>query len=200
MIFARTCRNGGQMKKTGKCLKCGSGEITNPSPSRFQVKIGIIIVLMMVFASAGLIYSAEYNHQQDVVYGYKDGMALVMDVFSPKEKGNGAGFDFHQWDDATDRFERVTDPEEFRNLLKKSCSITHVSVTTPPILLFHGDEDEVVPIQQSNLLVARLQEFGVEHKLVVAKGKGHGWDEPLENEYTEVLNWFGNYLLGTKKQ
>jgi acetyl esterase/lipase len=32
-----------------------------------------------------------WNHQQDVVYGYKDGMALVMDVFTPSGNRNGAG-------------------------------------------------------------------------------------------------------------
>ena len=33
--------------------------------------------------------AAEWDHQQDVVYGYKDGMALVMDVFTPKDSQNG---------------------------------------------------------------------------------------------------------------
>jgi hypothetical protein len=39
--------------------------------------------------SIGQIYTVEYNHQMDVVYGYKDGMALVMEVYSPKGKGHG---------------------------------------------------------------------------------------------------------------
>ncbi len=33
----------------------------------------------------------EYDHQQDVVYGYKDGLALVMDVYTPKTDLNSAG-------------------------------------------------------------------------------------------------------------
>ena len=33
--------------------------------------------------------AAEWDHQQNVVYGYKDGMGLVMDVFTPKNSQNG---------------------------------------------------------------------------------------------------------------
>jgi len=33
----------------------------------------------------------EFDQQQDVVYGYKDGMALVMDVYVPKKARNGVG-------------------------------------------------------------------------------------------------------------
>jgi hypothetical protein len=37
--------------------------------------------------------NAQYVHQKDVIYGYKHGMALIMDVFTPAngEKRNGAG-------------------------------------------------------------------------------------------------------------
>jgi hypothetical protein len=32
----------------------------------------------------------KWMHEQDVVYGYKNGMALVLDVFSPTDERNGA--------------------------------------------------------------------------------------------------------------
>ena len=43
-----------------------------------------------------------------------------------------------------------------------------------PCLLIHGDKDSLVPIQQSEVFVAKLKECGVPHKLEVRKGVGHG--------------------------
>jgi acetyl esterase/lipase len=47
--------------------------------------------------SPSLASSAEgpdYDRKQDVVYGRKHGMALTLDIFSPKEKANGLGLIF----------------------------------------------------------------------------------------------------------
>lgn len=33
--------------------------------------------------------SVEYTRKEDVIYGRKDGLAMTMDVFTPKEKANG---------------------------------------------------------------------------------------------------------------
>ena len=102
--------------------------------------------------------------------------------------------DFHYWDEETQLFERVVNPEERKAILRRCSPITHASADSPPILLLHGDEDEVVPIQQSELFAARLKEVGVEHRLIVARGKGHGW-EPSEGELNEIIGWFDQYLL-----
>ncbi len=53
------------------------------------IKLGIVLsILFIPFLSFS---NVEFNHQKDVVYGYKDGMALVMDIYSPKEESNKAG-------------------------------------------------------------------------------------------------------------
>ncbi|MBT4497777.1 MAG: prolyl oligopeptidase family serine peptidase [Gemmatimonadetes bacterium] len=103
--------------------------------------------------------------------------------------------DFHNWDEEAQRYERVIDPEETKAIFRQCSPTTHISADTPPTLLLHGDEDERIPIQQSELFAARLRELGVPHKLIVAKGKGHGWDPPLENELNEIWGWFDRYLL-----
>ena len=46
----------------------------------------VSLVLMSSFAS-----SAEAEVLRDIVYGHKDGMALVMDVYQPDGNANGAG-------------------------------------------------------------------------------------------------------------
>jgi dipeptidyl aminopeptidase/acylaminoacyl peptidase len=53
--------------------------------------------------------------------------------------------------------------------------ITHVSASSAPMLLFHGDADETVPFHQSELMVAAMRKAGAEVKFVRLPGGGHGF-------------------------
>ena len=44
--------------------------------------------------------------------------------------------------------------------------ITYVDGNDPPVLLMHGDADEIVPVSQSRILAARLREHDVEVEYV----------------------------------
>jgi dipeptidyl aminopeptidase/acylaminoacyl peptidase len=73
-----------------------------------------------------------------------------------------------------------------------------VTPRSAPTLLIHGDKDELIPLQQSEVFAARLKEAGVPVKLVVKKDKGHGglW---MLNDLPTVADWFDEQLLGKKK-
>lgn len=105
-----------------------------------------------------------------------------------------AAYDFHMWDDKFKRFERILDSVGKKEIYRRNSPLSHVSEDDPPILLIHGDQDNVVPIQQSKLMASRLAEVGVTFKLLTMKGQGHGWNAPLENETEEVLGWFDKNL------
>ena len=51
-----------------------------------------------------------------------------------------------------------------------------------PTLIIHGDADELVPLQQSELIIAKFKEAGVPAELVVKKGAGHGWATMLVDD------------------
>jgi dipeptidyl aminopeptidase/acylaminoacyl peptidase len=59
---------------------------------------------------------------------------------------------------------------------------------TGPLLLFHGSEDPVVPIAQSDLLVERIRRGGGDVDYVVYDGEGHGFRDPLNqrDEYART--------------
>jgi len=49
-----------------------------------------------------------------------------------------------------------------------------VSADDPPFLILHGDQDDQVPLDQSQRLDAALKAAGVASTLVVLPGAGHG--------------------------
>ncbi len=69
----------------------------------------------------------------------------------------------------------------------------HVSSKTPPTLIIHGDADLLVPIQQSQLFMKKLEEAGVPHELVVRPGKAHGWPT-LGEDVGIFVDWFDKHL------
>ena len=64
-------------------------------------------------------------------------------------------------------------PDKFPDLYAKASPVTHVTKDDPPILLIHGDKDTVVPLQQDELLDAKLTRVGVPHSMVLKNGRGH---------------------------
>ncbi|MHC5162576.1 MAG: SGNH/GDSL hydrolase family protein, partial [Planctomycetota bacterium] len=107
----------------------------------------------------------------------------------------GGPFDFHTWDDDRGAFMRVEDPQERRKIFAECSPISHVDGDDPPTLLFHGDKDRVVPIQQSEEFLKRMTDAGAICKLVVMPDKGHGWGEPVRDEREQMLDWFDRHLL-----
>ncbi len=110
-----------------------------------------------------------------------------------------ASFDFTRFDPNIRALVKVTDAAERRELLRQASPIAHVTKDSPPTLLIHGDKDEVVPLQQSQVLAARLKEAGVPVKLVVHKDGGHPWPDFWRADGTQLADWFDAYLKPTPR-
>ena len=92
-----------------------------------------------------------------------------------------ASFDYRELDKKTMLWERITDPEKLREISRSMSPIYHVSADSPPTLIFHGDQDKLVPLQQSESFIEKLKEAGVLAKLVVRNGAGHGWPDMIKD-------------------
>jgi len=57
----------------------------------------------------------------------------------------------------------------------KASPLTYVSKDDPPCLIMHGNKDNLVPYQQSELLRDALQKAGVSVTLKIIEGAGHGF-------------------------
>ncbi len=65
--------------------------------------------------------------------------------------------------------------QENKEKCSKANPITYVSKDAPPFLIMHGDKDDTVPINQSELLHEALKKAGVDSTFEVVKGAGHGF-------------------------
>lgn len=63
------------------------------------------------------------------------------------------------------------------NILQAS-PVTHVTPDDPPFLLIHGEQDTVVPYEQSQLMYERLVEMNVPAQLITVQNAGHS---PIES-------------------
>ena len=108
-----------------------------------------------------------------------------------------AAFDYRQLDKPSRLWVPITDPEQLTEIARQISPVYHVTPDDPPTLIIHGDQDKLVPLQQSELIVAKLKKAGVETKLVVKQGAGHGW-LGLGSDLAQLVAWFDQHLKKTK--
>jgi acetyl esterase/lipase len=75
--------------------------------------------------------------------------------------------------------------------------IYYITAKLPPTLIIHGDQDKVVPLQQSESFKKRAQDVGAAQvKLIIRHGRGHGWGDFWKSpeDITAFADWFDEYL------
>jgi acetyl esterase/lipase len=138
-----------------------------------------------------------------------------------------AGFEGEGWTDQSSRVQAVVDlygPTDFANgnsnfitlkliqdafgatnttdpILIKANPVTYVSSRAPPFLILHGDKDNLVDLQQSADLDARLKAAGADSTFVVITNLAHGYapfgrkSRPNNDELSNLIaDFFDRYL------
>ena len=117
----------------------------------------------------------------------------TLDKNPPKNyKDIAPAFDIREFDPATGLLERIT-PKRRQEIARDISPINHVAKGAAPTLIIHGDKDEVIPISQSEAMIAKLKGSGVDCKLLVKEGKPHFalW---VVNEFPVLADWFDTRL------
>jgi acetyl esterase/lipase len=84
-----------------------------------------------------------------------------------------------------------------REKAKKASPMTYVDKNSAPFLIMHGDKDNVVPLDQSEILADALKKAGVEVKLQVIKNNGHGGPGFSTPESRKMIEeFFDKHLKG----
>jgi acetyl esterase/lipase len=102
-------------------------------------------------------------------------------------------FDYHELNKAENLWVPITDDNKLRAIARKNSPAWHVSLDDAPTLIYHGDADTLVPLQQSESIVEKLKTAKVDAKLVVKQGAGHGWLTMVQ-DMSAFADWFDTHL------
>ena len=108
-----------------------------------------------------------------------------------------AAMDFREFSQSSHMYERITSRLRIAEIEKEISPIYDVSKDTPPTLIIHGDADQLVPIQQSKIMIDKLKGAKVPCELSIRAGKGHGWMD-AQSDLQKMADWFDTYLVSKK--
>ena len=114
---------------------------------------------------------------------------------------NGKEIDARKDDELSRLVRRLAFPQGLNNVTDSEMTQTMTQISparlvtpqAPPFLLIHGDADQVVPLQQSELMLAALKQASVPAELVVKQGGGHPW-LTIHEEVKLLADWFDKQL------
>lgn len=79
--------------------------------------------------------------------------------------------------------------DEAKEIWREASPLSHVSSDDAPFFIVHGTTDQLVPVEQSQRFAQALQKAGVEVKLVIIEGMGHGPTTPEQREqFMKAIN------------
>jgi dipeptidyl aminopeptidase/acylaminoacyl peptidase len=89
-------------------------------------------------------------------------------------------------------------PWEDQEIYELTSPMTYINNASTPTLIQHGEFDRRVPTPNAYELYQGLQDVGVESKLIIYKGFGHGITKPKERLAATWHNWmwFNKYIWG----
>ena len=128
---------------------------------------------------------------------FGEGSETVLDFFTRRFGVVDPSFRFYEVDERTGARTILTEPDDVLNALRQMSPVTHVSPDDPPTILIHGNQDTVVPFQQSERLLDRFEDASVVARLVVREGKDHAWAD-WESDAALLAEWFDKHLALTQ--
>src|SRR5262245_36305654 len=108
-------------------------------------------------------------------------------------KGFRPPFDFWEREKGTNKLVVIEDQERRKAIGKTISPVYFVTKDSAPALIVHGDADTLVPIQQAELIIAKLKENNVPCELQVRKGAAHG-GPAFANDGKNLADWFDKHL------
>ena len=169
----------GDVKRAVRWIKEHAAEF-RVAPERIAVlgrSAGAHLALLAAYSADNRFFSADnQNHQQservravvsfyapvDLLWAY-DNPANERVIDGPATLSRFLGGSPHE-------------SSEMRERYISASPLNHVSMDTPPTLLIHGGQDQLVRAENMRFLDARLTEVGIRHQTVFIRYAQHGFD------------------------
>ena len=87
----------------------------------------------------------------------------------------------------------ATNPAVWKVIGRELSPIYYVNSNLPPTLIYHGDADTLVPLDQSERFQAAARKLGRTVEVVVHHGGQHGWLSMVWDT-RQLAKWFDRYL------
>jgi len=126
------------------------------------------------------------NRDQLALYGYSAGahLACLVGLHLPDEPGlarpkaivaggTPADFEWISEDSAALAYFLGGSRHQLPEVYRDASPITYVSADDPPVFLFHGERDSIVPLESAKRLYSKLKDNGVKTEFVTLPGEGH---------------------------
>ncbi len=81
-------------------------------------------------------------------------------------------------------------PEQNLELARLASPVHHVDAHDPPLLLFHGDQDNQMPVNQALQLVGAYEKHGRPVRFMILHGSGHGGKEFYDETQLKIVTEF----------
>lgn len=88
---------------------------------------------------------------------------------------------------------QATNPAVWKIIGREISPIDHITTNLPPVLIYHGDADTLVPLEQSQWFESRATNSGRIVELVVHHGGTHGWPT-MVFDLRHFAEWFDRHL------
>ncbi|MCP4640725.1 MAG: alpha/beta hydrolase [bacterium] len=156
------------------------------NPNRIGVvgqSAGAHLAMMVAYASEAPALEGRGGHE-----GVSSAVQVVVDYYGPTDLTR-PGMRNHG---AVRRFLGGVPYEDDRGLYRRASPLSYVDRDAPPTLVFHGTVDAIVPVEQADLLVARLTELGVPCVYDCQEGWPHAMDLVLDinRRCVYIMDWF----------
>ena len=114
--------------------------------------------------------------------GISSRVNAVIDIFGPVDLTR----DFRHLKLGTSTVQQLVDDflgtkkpaAEIAQAKRESSPLFYIDAKTVPFLIFHGDKDTIVPVEQSRVMDAALRQAGIPSTYIELKGEGHGLGAP----------------------
>lgn len=92
-------------------------------------------------------------------------------------------------------FDPESDLSKAKALAKAYSPLEFISLDSPPVLIIHGEEDRVVPVSQSQMLEAALNELDIINEQHYLEGMDHAFRGASEEQKAKTQDWISRFVL-----